>query len=536
MGEKEKTDDLDQIIACVVDGTATADDMAQLNRLLDGNPEGQRRYVRYMDLHHELLERSGAIAESPAISVSVKESKLPKAWIALIGGLAASLLVALGFAISHGWSSGEMTATNQFDASRDTLLVAEESEIGVAVLTRAVNAEWLGEGPSLTGHILSPGRLQLKSGHIEVKFYNGVKLLVEGPADFQLVSVDQVVCHEGKLRSIVPPNATGFSVMTPQFELVDLGTEFAVDVAKNGRSDAHVFDGEVELYLPDGKREPVYKHVLYGGDAMAWSSKGMASEREANPESFSSFESIRIREQASTRERFRNWQDQNRDLSNDPRVVSHYDFQSKDSDLLANSGQGSDGSIIGCEWTTGRWAEKNALEFKRPSDRVRIQVPGEFDALTLAAWIRIDALPRRRQSLLLSDGSQSGQLTWQISPRRGVDFSYRATTQEEPNVMYRSPRIFKGSQLGVWNFVCVTYDRANRQVAHWVDGKQISTAALKVDQPVHIGVAEIGNRGVTAKPRQRSIRNFVGRIDELTIWDEALSEKEIRELYMQSLP
>ncbi len=180
--------------------------------------------------------------------------------------------------------------------------------------------------------------MKLAHGVIHVEFYNGVQLLVEGPADVEIRSVASVVCRQGRLRSFVPPNATGFSVLTPKFELVDLGTEFAVDVASVGRSDVHVFDGEVELYSPDGKRKPDHKQLLLGGDAMVWSTEGTTTPRcAAEPESFTSFEAVRNREQTLSHQSFENWQRWNQSLRDDPRVVTRYDFQ-KDGAALIDSG------------------------------------------------------------------------------------------------------------------------------------------------------------------------------------------------------
>jgi len=153
-GDIENAEELDQKIARVVDGTASPHDMAELNCLLDGNREAQCRYVRYIDLHQELLERSGAIARVAEVSVPTLASRPPKVWFALLGGLAASLLVALGFAISHGWSRDDTIASNPLDASGDTSLAIEESDNGVAVLTRAVKAEWRSDNSSLVGRIL----------------------------------------------------------------------------------------------------------------------------------------------------------------------------------------------------------------------------------------------------------------------------------------------------------------------------------------------------------------------------------------------
>ena len=40
---------------------------------------------------------------------------------------------------------------------------------------------------------------------------------------------------------------------------------------------------------------------------------------------------------------------------------------------------GSDGTVVGCQWTEGRWPGKKALEFQQVSDRVRLKMPGEFE-------------------------------------------------------------------------------------------------------------------------------------------------------------
>ena len=104
-----------------------------------------------------------------------------------------------------------------------------------------------------------------------------------------------------------------------------------------------------------------------------------------------------------------------RGSQDDPRIVARYDFDSSDTEsnervLIDASTSAKHGTIVGCEWATGRWPDKRALEFKRPGDRVRIDVPGEFDALTVAAWVRVDALPARHQALVLTHGHQVGHL------------------------------------------------------------------------------------------------------------------------------
>ena len=535
------TTDLDQLLARLVDGDAMADDLAALGKLLDGNPEAQRRYVHYLDLHQELLARaeSSVPTNSPVrgrgeLLDDTNRSSVPRTKVAVLVALAACLLLALGLLIGR-WTKPTPEDSDYAHQGEDIpsfVQPDEEADDGVAVLTRAVDVEWLGDDPPHAGGILSPGELKLAGGLIQVEFYNGVQLLVEGPADLEIQSVASVICREGRLRSLVPPNATGFSVLTPKFELVDLGTEFAVDVASDGRADVHVFDGEVELYLPDGKREPDHKQLLIGGDAIAWSPEGTQTASAAAPETFTSFDTIRRRERSATDQRFENWQEWNKTLRDDPRIVTRYEFEADGTTLIDSSVTNADGTIVGCQRTSGRWPEKQALEFKRPGDRVRIDVPGEFEALTMSAWVRVDALPPRRQALLLTDGYQVGRLHWQIGPEGELRIGSRVPLENRRRqTSYASPAVFVPRQVGVWNFVCSTYDRNTKTVAHWFNGKRVFTKPLEMDQPIRIGSAEIGNWGVPLKPERRAIRNFIGRMDEFTIWNVALKGEEIADIY-----
>ena len=45
------------------------------------------------------------------------------------------------------------------------------------------------------------------------------------------------------------------------------------------------------------------------------------------------------------------------------------------------------------------------------SDRVRIEVPGEFPQLTLAAWVRIEGVNNWLSSLMLTDDGNRVKLT-----------------------------------------------------------------------------------------------------------------------------
>jgi len=99
------------------------------------------------------------------------------------------------------------------------------------------------------GETLSLGRLKMKSGTATLSFYNGATMYLEGETDMDILSMDHVACRLGRLHVRAEGNAAGFTVTAPGVAVVDLGTEFAVNVGSDGRSAMHVFEGQVEASL-----------------------------------------------------------------------------------------------------------------------------------------------------------------------------------------------------------------------------------------------------------------------------------------------
>ncbi len=91
------------------------------------------------------------------------------------------------------------------------------------------------------------GDYELQKGLLNLQFGGGVMVYVEAPARFDAVSDKRVVLHSGRLSARVPPEGIGFTVETPEAEVVDFGTEFSVDV-EGGASEVHVFDGLVRVH------------------------------------------------------------------------------------------------------------------------------------------------------------------------------------------------------------------------------------------------------------------------------------------------
>jgi hypothetical protein len=87
--------------------------------------------------------------------------------------------------------------------------------------------------------------LSLESGAAEVALENGVRLVLSGPCEVQLVNEMRGRIFRGSLTAKVPAGAHGYTLMTPSSQVIDLGTEFGVSVDQSGKSEVHVFKGEV---------------------------------------------------------------------------------------------------------------------------------------------------------------------------------------------------------------------------------------------------------------------------------------------------
>lgn len=138
----------------------------------------------------------------------------------------------------------------------------------VAVLVKSDGAQWAPGGADLAeGSAVPGGRLRLKSGRATLALFSGVVLSMEGPADLDLREVDRVYCHQGKVRARVPAGAEGFVMLAPGSAVVDLGTEFALNVV-DGKVDLMLFEGKAEVSVLNAKGHTLRSELLEGQKAV----------------------------------------------------------------------------------------------------------------------------------------------------------------------------------------------------------------------------------------------------------------------------
>jgi hypothetical protein len=163
---------------------------------------------------------------------------------------------------------------------------ATPAELATAIKVDDVHWE-PGSATPAAGGVVTAGRLRLRSGRLTLAFFSGVALTVEGPADLELRAADRVFCHHGKLRARVPRGAEGFAVLGPGFEILDLGTEFGLNLEPGGKSRVMVFQGEAAVSMLGTNGSSVRTTLLEGKHAVEIDPQaGRMQEVAVPPEAF----------------------------------------------------------------------------------------------------------------------------------------------------------------------------------------------------------------------------------------------------------
>jgi hypothetical protein len=545
--DRQKFAELEELLGALRDGTITDEQMEFLDRLLATDAGARQHYLEYMDLcatlGHFQGELAGAREPGDTGGSVVQEGRgtssphgfrlppnRPSRTRRRLLALAAAVLLGLGLSVFY---FTRPVGPVPGDDSNEGKAVAQ----AVAVLTRAVQPEWEGESPAVGSKFPAGERLRLRSGIAQLEFFSGAVLVVEGPADFELRGAGRVYCREGRVRARVSPPAEGFAIDSPAVGLVDRGTEFGFRIDRAGGAEVHVFNGKVELHNAADDSLRADSPHLTKGDGVSIDPGGIFRKIVADPNAFVSVAKLEQQWREELRRRHQRWLDHSQNLRADSRLVLYYTFQDQQpwertllNQSLVRKGD-LNGAIIGCSWSEGRWPGKGALDFKRPSDRVRIHVPGAYESLTFLAWLRVDSFDQQLSALMLTDGFDEGAPHWQLNDQGKMFLGIQGPGGAFRN--YYSPVFLGPDKLGEWLQVATVYDHRSRTVRHYVDGRPVSREGLDFDTTLRIGNVEIGNWGRTIPvvPPPLTIRNINGRIDEFALFREALSPEEIARLY-----
>ena len=533
-----------ELLDALLEGSISESDLLRIESEMLVDPEVRQAYYHRLQLHVLL----GDLAGSEPFEILPLTNESGTGWsrrtslvVGVLIGLAASLFI---MAVSYfAFPAGGQA--NQDSVTASTKMSAS----GFAVLAGQSDAIWKDRTVQV-GDLIPVGDVRLESGTVQLELFSGVQMVLSGDCLFSVDSPMQVTMHYGKARARVPEPASGFTIKTSCGDIVDLGTEFALEV-NSDRSDVRVLDGEIELR--DEKDEPVR---VERGKSVRLSPSGLKPINAdgidlIGPADFQAM--LRGQQQ----DRLAKWQLNLNAIKNDPRLLGHYQFSkpNAESGNLANLVAGrtdaaSAGAIVAAQSASDRWGRPGkALDFSPIGSRVRVRVDGLHRGLTLSSWVKINSLDRWYNSLFLTDGHNDNEPHWQIMNDGRIFFSVKIPLAqaggrgEKFQHVYYSPPVWNPSLSGRWIMLSVTYDVDNKQVIHFMNGQPISRESIPskdLVENVSMGVSSICNWG-EPEPMYRTdpefvVRNLNGSMDEFSIYSGALSEDEILNLYQIGNP
>lgn len=405
-----------------------------------------------------------------------------------------------------------------------------ETHDNLAIVQHAVNLDKSDAINISEGKPLQDGVFEIKKGMVQLDFISGVSLIAEGPLKLDLKSDMEVHCHQGKVRVLVPPQATGFKLHTPDTQVLDLGTEFGVVVSDQG-SDVSVIDGKVELYKNNQKEAE-----LNEGDVFNIKDKKYVKTNKAHKIPSPIDLALALEQRALAKNKF--WLESLASIQNDSQLTIYYDFRKKDPwgkilhNLMAPSKSLSYGAIIGANWTDGRLGPETALEFKGNHNFIRLEDNHLYDSMSVLTWARIDSLDVSLTSLLHSDNWSDKAVHWHISNTGILTFGIKSKYGED--TIIRSPEHTINSQhFGKWLMIVSTYDGPNGIARQYLNGELVDEKTGMKTAPGKIGKAQIGGWLAGNKQTGRALN---GLMDRFAVWSKALSHDEIRQLFLQGNP
>lgn len=540
---------LNDLISAWLDGRISESQSELLQDRLRESEEAREQFLAMTNLDAGLRQLAGGDRETVAMDlpkvspVARRETFFSASNLCKIAAAAVLLLVVGLQAYQLGKrEAGSDNGVAQQSSEREATIA------GYATLRRVAGIEWSDESSAWReGDVLPAGELKFDRGVAEIDFFCGATVIVEGPATLDLESDWSLRLVDGRLRANVPPAARGFIVKVADSEVVDLGTEFVLDVSSDNAW-VKVVDGEVKLNGGplDGE------HLTTGeSESLSGADPGQEAFRE-----LSTIGDVQRRHDLERQSRLNDWVAESEKLRKDDRLIAYYPIvNQKESRFVTNAsaaGDVRDGKLTGSvERGLGRFGEgSNSLAFDRPGSRVRVRIDGKFKQYSFVCWARIDSLEHKYNALFMGDGYENGEPHWQIREDGKLMFSVMVDDTpgsgrgKAPDArlhkIYMTDSVWDVSKSGQWMQLAAVYDPIGRVVRQYVNGKQIFSDTIEdvfFVEELRIGPAEIGNWG---QPLRKSpwfaVRNFNGATDELAIFEAALTDEEIKSLYDSGKP
>jgi hypothetical protein len=513
--------EFDRLLSQLSDGRLGDEDVRRLGQILELDAALRRQYLDYCQMHALLRSEHGLLTSWSVTAGQHEEDQ----HVSLRGGrrnrrlplqlAAAAIFVAVAVGVAF------LNADRQHPPFRG----AE-----TAVLSKSVGAQFAygvsGESAPAEGMQLRRGVYELLNGLVEIEYRSGAVLVVRAPATFDLVDEACVRLEDGQLAAHVPKAAIGFRIETPGATVIDLGTDFAVQAVKDKESEVHVFHGAVLVNLHGEKgRSPDLLRLVTGEAARVDYLTGMPSGIDLNNQQF--LRSLREDNSAYAQAI----------LALNPVVYYRMEPTGDGTRLVDTSTSGADATIHFARaaapvWTAGRVGA--ALMLGGPAQgtyAAASQYPqAEGDALTVVAWVYARSRPRWASIAKNWAGGDEdhGQFHFGLFDDAG-ELEAHMVDGGHKEVVVRDKLPLP---LNTWHHVAFVADGAELRL--YRNGRQVDAKPYRtLHRDPRIKALAIGTKLNLSgdAPEERDFNMWDGRLDELAIFNHALTAEQVLKLY-----
>lgn len=259
--------ELSYLILLFVEGKIPKEQFERLDTLLQTSPQARELYFEIMNVHLGL--------ESLDVAIELNEKGFPCCFdSAALEALAEYEKVAPVMAVPTSDNS-EKPPVQKIEYQKPVRRISKSSifsitvaaaailfvilfvhvvpvptSVDVVTLIDSIGAKWADSGTPVSqgARFFADGTpLILREGLVTLEFDTHARVVIESPAEFRILTDDQMRLRYGRLYAAVPREAIGFTVNTQTAKIIDLGTEFGVQTDINGDTYLHVIQGKTTL-------------------------------------------------------------------------------------------------------------------------------------------------------------------------------------------------------------------------------------------------------------------------------------------------
>ena len=508
---------IDELAEAYLRGKLTSKQRDQVVEILKTDDEKSRLFVEYLYETGQMIDAGEQISQiSPHLQSLEKNLQVRHTWkiIAVLASVAATL------AVLFSWPFGLVD-------KQEKVVVEMVDKESLSVTSKLYIARIHSvEGDSfIDGQWLEKGQYIFKD-KTALTFDSGVELNLEKGAVLKLLGGNEASLISGKVSAHVPEVAIGFILRTPSSEILDLGTEFAVQVDEQGSTEVEVLVGEVELTPKASNNQRL---LLRKNERMQVNRSGVI-DREIKP-----LAAIKLLPNDLEKRKlsYVHWAFDEAQAGISP-AFSLIESKEDLSARFVERGKALDENQ-GPELVDGVFGK--ALKLDGINDMAQTDYRGVDGAKprTVAFWIRVPKKVGFNQNYAIVHwgnamrDNEKWQLGWNGQESDGVLGAIRTE--------FRNGYVIGETDLrdGKWHHVVSLFiggkgaDVATH-IRHYIDGKLEALSGYKRAK-IHTNIDDINSQAVSIGRKMDGPRKFLkAKLDELYIIEAAVTPGQIRKL------